>query len=70
MKRAFDISNFENAFFWFLYRHYTVDLREFHRIMLWDGYTLRVDMTGGIIVKVTDIRGREEKVLYVKGARA
>ena len=64
----FSISKFEAAFYYFLYKNFTVDLTEFHRKMFWNGMTLHVDMSNSRITSIIDISGMEERILFsIKG---
>ena len=67
---SFSISKFESAFYYFLYRNFTVDLTEFHRKMLYNGMTLQVNMSNSRITSIVDISGIAERVLFsIKGAK-
>ena len=60
----FSISKFESVFYYFLYKNRELDASEFHRKMLYNGMTLRVDMSNSCITSVIDISGGEERILY------
>lgn len=61
--KAFSISNFEAAFYYFLYNTHAIDSTEFHRKMFYNGLTLLVNMTNSRIVSVIDL-SHDGKVLY------
>lgn len=63
---SFNISNFEAAFYYFLYKNFTVDLTEFHRKMFYNGLTLLVNMSDSRIVSVIDL-SHDGKILYENG---
>jgi hypothetical protein len=65
-KETFSISNFESAFYYFLYMNHAIDSTEFHRKMFYNGMTLLVKMTNSRIVSVIDL-SHDGKILYTLG---
>ena len=64
--KNFDISNFEAAFYYFLYTNHAIDSTEFHRKMFYNGLTLLVNMTNSRIMSIIDL-SHDGKVLYTLG---
>lgn len=66
MARAFSISNFEAAFYYFLYKNSWMDVENFTRKMLYNGLTLLVKMSNSRIVSIIDL-SHNGKILYTSG---
>jgi hypothetical protein len=64
--KNFSISNFEAAFYYFLYQNHAIDSTEFHRKMFYNGMTLLVKMSNSRIVSIIDL-SHDGKILYTLG---
>lgn len=67
--RKFDISNFESAFYYFLYQNHAIDSTEFHRKMLYNGMTLLVDMSNSRITSIVDLSHSGEVLYSIGGTK-
>ena len=63
MARAFSISNFESAFYYFLYKNSWLDVENFTRKMLYNGLVVLVTLEKARIIEVLDL-SHDRKVLY------
>ena len=63
MAKAFSISNFEAAFYYFLYKNSWMDVENFTRKMLYNGIVVLVTLEKARIIEVLDL-SHDRKVLY------
>lgn len=66
--KSFSISNFEAAFYYFLYKNSWLDVQNFTRKMLYNGIIVRVTLENSRISEVLDL-SHDRKVLYTSKKR-
>ena len=63
MGKAFSISSFEAALYYFLYKNSCLDVEDFTRKMLYNGIVVLVTLEKARIIEVLDL-SHDRKVLY------